>query len=230
MEKINTLESTVDKSSQQRVTDNDLSSNFEHIDRNIDQISQSLEFSVNTNTLDTLTNLQKPSHFDYTQIEKMIKDHGCKAKIFNRNSIGGAGAQNPMDWSLSSMSFNNSAVNDTNIDNNRHDLYQLWHSFEVNTWTSFDDISKTLGKLCVALGVDRTDVDRTLGAAIRSQLVETINSDNDSPAMDSIKLDTLHSIQAIERNILSINEAITTISGNSTSMNKLEKDAITQIN
>lgn len=105
---------------------------------------------------------------------------GCNAKIFTRDSFGGNA--HSLEWSFSAL---NKSLSNTHNDI-RPDLFQLWHSFESTTWTSFDSITNTikqhseqLSSILRLLGSDDRIAqpnDRTTPAA-RSALVSAIEQD-----------------------------------------------------
>lgn len=103
----------------------------------------------------------------------------------------------PLDWSFS---FKNSvSPNDT-------DIYQLLHSFEQNTWSSFDYLCKKVN--------DLTDTVQTIDSSCK-ELNVNLKGENQqlrSPTLDSITLDNLQVINercdSIEKNLLAVGSSI----------------------
>lgn len=108
------------------------------------------------------------------QVDEIVKKHSQPTESFDR-VVGGSRINNPLDWSLSSPHHRQR--------NGSEDLFSMLHSFEVNTWSSFDsisrsvkDISEMLNKLfsnsaCVP---DST----VISSSNRSALVESIHNEN----------------------------------------------------
>lgn len=159
-------------------------------------IAEKLEFNVGK-----INNNQ----IDYTKVEDLIRKHACMSKIFNKKSFSHndikktSSSNDPFNWSLS---FNTSIPND--IDSNRPDLFQLWHSFEDNTWSSFDHIFRSLRKISDTLGVDRD-------GSNEQQTDDTQNQKISSPLVESIQIEN---IEAIKDNVNSLNNKFDSLYAN----------------
>lgn len=99
----------------------------------------------------------------------------------------------PLNWSFS---FNQSI-----LPNDHSDLYQLLHSFEQNTWTSFDYLCKKMNEHTDAILLVESDLH-----------VKNANHHLRSPVTDTIALDNLQQIHEkcdnMEKNLLVINSTI----------------------
>lgn len=85
----------------------------------------------------------------------------------------------PLDWSFS---FNQSTLPNDNIE-----LYQLLNGFEQNTWTTFDDLRRKLNENNdTVLNIE--SICKEINSKYAQQRLE-------SPVIDSIRLDTLQTIQ-----------------------------------
>lgn len=138
---------------------------------------------------------------DYARIEEIISLNKCNSKIFTKNLRNSL--SNPLDWSFSSINQANNQMGES-----RPDLYQLWHSFESNTWSSFDSISESIREtkkktdlICDHLGVNLESSMTNVLPASRSTLVETITADGDQ----------LTKLDKIEQVICDLNDKLSTI-------------------
>lgn len=137
--------------------------------QNIEQLSNNI-----------VNNLSR-SCIDYNKIEDIFKLHGCKNKVFTKNACKNLSNSNPLDWSFSTNNHVNTSVhNDT-----RPDLYQLWHSFESNSWAAIDEViqlikllSGRLDNIYDSVSSDISDLSRRINTSVtKSALVGTINNE-----------------------------------------------------
>lgn len=139
--------------------------------------------------LDSFKQIVTSSMVDYNKLEDIFIKNKCGNKIFNNKNI--SKVNNPLEWSFSSVNQScNVSVNEI-----RPDLFQLWHSFEANTWTSLDNIShqvkmnsNKLDDISDRLMENESTIRNILSNNInRSALTETIQCDNFNPkVMDDI--------------------------------------------
>lgn len=156
---------------------------FEEI-RNISTNFDGLEAKINKK-IDGLSNMVTHPPIDYARIEEIVTLNKCNNKIFTRSVCNSA--TNSLDWSFSSLN----QANTSSAIEPRHDLYHLWHSFESNTWSSFDSITgivkdtrnkvdeihDRLGSIDLLPEFNTKDLNKP--AETRSTLVEIIERDSD---------------------------------------------------
>jgi len=126
--------------------------------------------------LSTLSN----SLLSCEQVDEIVKKHSQPAETFDK-IVGGSRINNPLDWSISSPHHRKR--------NGSDDLFSMIHSFEVNTWSSFDSISRSVKEISELLNKlssnSACDSDsKFMSASNRSALFETIHNEN--------RLDLIH--------------------------------------
>lgn len=195
-----------------------ISQNIINLHAKVDSTIHSTE-TKNNIIIQKINELNDKITLPSNHISKFISKDSGRVSLSNANS-NRTTPKDPLNWSFS---FNHSI-----LPNDNSELYQLLNGFEQNTWTTFDYLRHKLN--------ENTDTILNI-----ESICKKFNSNPDSnsrhhlesPVIDSIKLDTLQSIhdkcESMERNILGINEALNTIPGKSTGMDK-QKDAIAQIN
>lgn len=119
----------------------------------------------------------------------------------------------PLNWSFS---FNQSV-----LPNEHSDLYQLLHSFEQNTWTSFDYLGKKMN--------EHTDAILLVESVCKDLHAKNTNHHLRSPVTDTIALDNLQQINEkcdnIEKNLLVINSTVQSLHTTS----DIEEDSTQQL-
>lgn len=122
---------------------------------------------------------------DYNKIEDFFIKNKCISKVFNNKNLNKNLHRNahinPLDWSFSSANQTKSAsIND------RPDLFQLWHSFEVNTWIALDNISDR-----ISINSNKLDDinEKLLDSVHMIRTITTSSNTNRSALTDAIKLD-----------------------------------------
>lgn len=154
---------------------------------------QSLNGCVNSSSFKT----------DDAKLESLLKQHveqlstqistikGCNAKIFTRESLGG----NAFEWSFSALNKSLNNTQSTLTNEIRPDLFQLWHSFESNTWSSFDAISNSLKVQAEQM----TAIQRQLGLDnMVAQTNNKIHTADRSALVIAIEQDTPHSEKILD--------------------------------
>lgn len=174
-EMLNVIISKIDKLDAQAEQTNSRSQQNEHA---INERSKDIDDKLEKN-ITSLTSILKTQTIDYDKIERITRSHACNNKVFNRNSIGGINGNNFAEWSFS---LNNSINNCTNNDQN-NDLYQLLHSLESNSWSAFDQITRTVNKIAYALKIDNSN-----------ESTESNSEPIRSPLFDSIQIDHLNKL------------------------------------
>lgn len=105
----------------------------------------------------------------------------------------------PLNWSFS---FNRPAAT-----NDHSELYQLLHSFEQNTWSTFDYLRHKL--------IENTDTVHNVESICKELSLSHIAREIVSPAVDSVDLGTLQSIQekccSIEERLRELSPTLTTV-------------------
>lgn len=189
---------------------------------------------------DSFTQIVTTSMIDYNKIENIFKQNKCGNKIFNNKNI--SKVNNPLDWSFSQTNQSHNA----SINEFRPDLFQLWHSFESNTWAALDNISqqiKSNSNKLNEINEQLTDNDSTLRNILinknisRSALTETIQLENsNSNLIDGVHRDTKQCFSSISDtqmeseviNIMANNDAdlsqINSTPSNADHMSKLKRE------
>lgn len=223
---------TPNKQSKNGGDDGSIESDISNLSQNLISLHAKVDHHFNTQ----LTSESKTNSIVIQMInemhEKMNPTHNHVTKFISRDNSNGRTSilnsphnkatpnSDPINWSFS---FNQSMCPNDNAE-----LYQLLSGFEQNTWASFDYLRHKVN--------ENNDTILNIESICKkfNSNSESKNSCHhlDSPMIDSIKLDTLQSIhdkcEALELNFLNMNATINTITGNSTGMNKLIKDAMTQ--
>lgn len=152
------------------------------------KMKQFIESLINEK-FDSFKQIITSSMIDYNKMENIFKENKCGNRIFNNKNI--TRVNNPLEWSFSSANQSHNV----SINNFRPDLFQLWHSFESNTWTALDNIShqvKTnsnkLDEINGHLVDSESAIRNTLTNNIhRSALTETIQQETyNSDVIDNI--------------------------------------------
>lgn len=135
--------------------------------------------SIITEKLDSFKHFIASSTIDYNKFEEILIKNKCGNKIFNNRNI--CKVNNPLEWSFSSINQSHNA----SVNESRPDLFQLWHSFEANTWTALDNISHQVkmnsNKMndmndCL-MDIENTIRNVTTNNINRSALTETIQNE-----------------------------------------------------
>lgn len=140
--------------------------------------------------------------FDNNKLKSLLETHserlstqistlkpGCNAKIFTRDSLGVN--SNTLGWSFSALNKSRSNPHSAISNDTRPDLFQLWHSFESNTWISFDAISNSLKLQKEQLA----SIQRTMGL---EDIAHTNSKVKQSALVAAIEQDSSHSERVLE--------------------------------
>lgn len=114
------------------------------------------------------------SILNYRQVEEIFMKHECGKRIAFNNIENGHYTNNPLDWSMSSPKPRSANVSDN--------LFSMLHSFETNTWASFDSVTNLLKK-------NTSTLDQILANARHDIVPNDPNLSNRSPLVESIQRD-----------------------------------------